>query len=167
MPTRAPSVEEVGAGIHAIVGENARLFPRNPAKDAIGFRVVGIKRLRIITCRETFNSGPAFFFGMSRRAKRMDIITMIAFHLARAASRLPVLCMTGCASLVLWLKDTHGEKEPIVCSLARSDQQPGQRSLFIHGEVDGLIIYLFLYKENNNRTRVDVATLLDLRYSDS
>lgn len=64
-------------------------------------------------------------FGKSRRGKRMDVITMIAFHLARAASQIAGIVHDRMRSLVLWLKDTGADKkESIVRLLACSDQQP-------------------------------------------
>lgn len=84
-----------------------RLFLPNPAKDVIGFRVVEKKRPRIITCHETFHSGPAVFWHVAAGEENgRNHNDCFPFSPSRA-SRLLVLCMTGCASLVLWLKDMH------------------------------------------------------------
>lgn len=123
VPTRAPSVER--RGIHGIVGERASAFRRAPATDVIGFGVVVPRGESVrVSSPVTEGSIQARRFGKSRRGKRMDVITMIAFHLARAASRLLVLCTTGCAHLYFGSKTQADKKESIVRSLACSDQQP-------------------------------------------
>lgn len=53
----------------------------------------------------------------SRSRKRMDCNRNDCFPFSRASSRLPVLCMTGCASLVLLLTHTDAQKSLLSVSL--------------------------------------------------
>lgn len=50
----------------------------------------------------------------SRSRKRMVCNRSDCFPFSRASSRLPVLCMTGCASLVLLLTHTHKHKKSLL-----------------------------------------------------
>lgn len=116
VPTRAPSVER--RGIHGIVGERASAFRRAPATDVIGFGVVvprGGKRPRIITCHGRFHSGPAFWqvaAGEENGRNHND-----CFPFSPSRFQIAGIVHDRMRSLVLWLKDTGGQKR-VYCPLA-------------------------------------------------